>query len=507
MVKEEIEKAIKKSLEELKIKASSFLVEIPTEKDHGDYSSNIALTLAKQLKKNPVEIAEDIKKRIKSNLFKKIEVNQGFINFFLSEKYLQKQVQAILKKDYKNLKLAKEKINVEFVSANPTGPLTLGNGRGGFGGDVLANVLEKAGYKVTREYYLNDRGGQIIKLGNWEYKGKYIEDLKKVIKDKSPKKRGEKAAKIILKEYIRPVVKKMGIKFDVWFSEKSLYQNKEVDKVIAYLRKKKLVYEKEKALWLKTTKFGDDKDRVLIKEDGETTYFASDIAYLKNKFDRGFKRSIVFVGADHHGYMGRMEAVAEALGCKREQISFIPMQLVHLLENGKEVRMAKRTGIYLTIEELIDEVGLDATRFFFLQRGANSHLNFDMDLAKKKSQENPVYYVQYAHARICSILKKSGFKKSKADMSLLTHRSELDLMKQLLRYEEIIKISANDYQMQRIPQYAIELAESFHRFYHDCQVLTENPKLSLARLSLVKATQKVLKDVLELMGISTPSRM
>jgi arginyl-tRNA synthetase len=283
-----------------------------------------------------------------------------------------------------------------------------------------------------------------------------------------------------------------------------LYKNKEVDKVLALLKKKGHIFEKEGALWFKTTKFGDDKDRVLVRENGEETYFASDVAYLKNKFDRGFKKLIIFVGADHHGYVKRIKAAAQALGYKKEQVDFIVMQLVNL----KEGRMSKRAGVFITLRELVDEVGLDAARFFFLQRAADSHLIFDLELAKKKSQESPVYYVQYAYARICSILRKAKSSKFQVPSSkLLNHPSELDLIKQIIRFPEIIEDTARDYQVQRLPQYAIELAEAFHKFYQKCPVLTDDKKLTQSRLGLIKSVQKVLKETLDLMGVEAPSKM
>ncbi len=376
--------------------------------------------------------------------------------------------------------------------------MTLGNGRGGFCGDVLSNVLEKAGYNVFREFYVNDRGKQ-------------VEDLKKGLY------KGEKRTALqIQKENQKIITKKLKIKFDVWFSENSLYKSKEVDKILNWLKKKKLAYEKEGALWFKSSKFGDDKDRVLVKADGEKTYFSSDIAYLKNKFKRGFDKLVFFWGADHYGYIGRMKAVVKALGYKKEQVDFIIMQMVRLFEKGKQVRMSKRTGTYITLEELIDEVGLDVARFFFLTRNSGSHLNFDLSLAKEKSQKNPVYYVQYAYARICNILKKSQITNSKLQTNskfkiqnskLLNHSSELDLIKQLIRFPEIIEDTAKDYQVQRIPQYAIDLAESFHKFYKNCRVLTEDKELSQARLSLILATQSILKNTLDLMGLSSPEKM
>jgi len=291
-----------------------------------------------------------------------------------------------------------------------------------------------------------------------------------------------------------------------------LYKNKEVDKVLGYLRKKKLTYKEEGALWFKSTKFGDDKDRVLIKKGGDYTYLASDITYLKNKFDRKFDKLIYFWGADHHGYIGRMKAAAEALGYKKEQVGFIIMQMVAIMWTGdggpnRVVKVSKREGIFRTIDELIEGLGLDVVRFFFLTRSPGSHLTFNLDLAKEKSDKNPVYYVQYAHARICSILHKTKIRPDIKSLNELKEESELDLIKELIRFEEIIEDTSKDYQVQRIPQYAIDLAESFHRFYKNCRVLTDDKKLSQARLSLILATRVVLKNTLDLMGISSPEKM
>jgi len=508
-------------------------VEHPAQITHGDYATNIAMIVAKRVKKKPIEVANLLNEKLKAKsdkLFEKIEVvKPGFINFFLSKEYLQKQIKEILKEKDKfgDLKVGKnQKANIEFISANPTGPLTLGNGRGGFCGDVLANILEKAGFKVKREYYINDVGEQIRKLGHSiigdsksVYQGKYIEDLKKRIKGTNPEKVGEKGAKLLLREMIKPSVKKMGVDFDIWFSEKSLYKKGEVEKILKWLKDKDLTYEKKGALWFKATKFGDDKDRVLVRANGEKTYFSSDVAYLKNKFERGFKRLIFFWGADHYGYVKRMEAAVEALGYKKEQADFIIMQMVRLFEKGRQIRMSKRTGTYVTLDELIDKVGLDAVRFFFLTRSPGSHLNFDLDLAKERSEKNPVYYVQYAHARICSILRKvssikyPAFPKTESrggqvsNMRLLNHPKELALIKQLIRFPEIIKDTTKDYQVQRMPNYALELVTAFHKFYEECRVLTDDKKLTQARLGLVGATKIVLKNLLDLMGISAPSKM
>jgi len=565
MIRNQLADLIKDAIQKLQeekifpeFKIPEIKLEQPEEKKYGDYAANAAMLIAKQVKKNPLEAAENLKSEIlnlKSGYFDKVEIaGPGFINFFISKEYLQKQVAEILKKKEKfgALKIGKEqKINVEFISANPTGPLTLGNGRGGFCGDVLANVLLKAGFKVAREYYINDVGEQIRKLGHSVigdseavYKGDYILALRKRInppplskklligkditspknsqekwwgvKGENPEEVGQKAAEIILKETIKPAVKKMGIAFDVWFSEKSLRQSGEVKKIFDSLKKKKLTYEKEGALWFSSTKFGDDKDRVLIKEDGETTYFASDIAYLKNKIGRGFARLIYIWGADHYGYINRLKAAAEALGYSKEKVRIIIMQLVRLFKGGKEVRMSKRAGTYVALNELIDEVGLDVVRFFFLTRSPGSHLNFDLDLAKEQSERNPVYYIKYAYARICSIIKNLKFKNSFKfknlklkinTLRLLNHYSELNLIKQLIRFPEVIEDTAKDEQVQRLPQYALDLAAVFHQFYRDCRVISEDKNLTQARLSLILATKQVIKNTLNLMGISAPEKM
>ncbi len=518
-----IKENIKKIISDVTgVPATDFSVEVPTDKNNGDYSTNIALVLAKKLGKSPKEVADNLRSKIlnlKSNLFSKVEVaGPGFINFFVSEKYLQEQLKNVLKEKNKfgDSKVGNgKKVNIEFISANPTGPLTLGNGRGGFGGDVLSNVLTKAGYKVSREYYINDTGNQVNKLGHSVigdaeavYSGEYINELRKNVGGKDPEKVGKKAAKIILDKMIKPSVKKMGIKFDKWFSESDLYKKGEVDEAINEVVKKGFTYENEGALWFKSKDLGDDKDRVLIRADGIKTYFASDIAYIKNKFQRGFEKLIIFLGADHYGYVARLKAACQALGYKKEDIDAVVLQLVKLFENGKEVRMSKRTGIYVTIDELIDEVGLDIARFFFLQRSLNTHFNFDMDVAKEKSEKNPVFKVQYAYARINSIIKKSKIKNPKSEkLELLKESSELDLIKQIIRFIEIVKDTAKDYQLQRLPNYALELAESFHKFYENCKVISEDKGLTTARLSLIFAVKIVLENTLELMGISAPEKM
>lgn len=502
MIRQELKKLIQKSLD----KEADIVIETPAQSSHGDYSSNIALIMGGN---DPFKFAQELKEKMgRPEFLDKIEVvKPGFINFFLSPGFLQKKIEGILKKGFEFPELNK-KINVEFISANPTGPLTLGNGRGGFCGDALANALEKVGCKVTREYYINDTGEQIRKLGHSVigdseavYKGDYINELK--IKGEDPEEVGQKACKQILDNIIKPSVAKMGIDFDVWFSQKSL----DPEEVLALLEKKGLTYEKDGALWFNSEKFGDDKDRVLIRKNKEKTYFASDIAYLKNKFERGFDKLIFFLGADHAGYVKRMEAAAEALGYNKKDLDFMVMQLVRLFEGGRQVRMSKRAGTYVTIDELIDEVGLDVARFFFLMRGSGSHLNFDLELAKEKSEKNPVYYVQYAHARISSILKKPNISFKKADLSLLKRQEELDLIKKVIRFPEVIKDTACDYQVQRLTQYVRDLADLFHKFYEKHQVLGEDKELTKARLCLISITKHTLSEALGVMGISAPEKM
>ena len=532
MIREEIKNLIEKTIKKLQkeevfpiFEIPEITIEFPRDKNNGDYSSNIAFQLSKVTKRSPSELSKELSSAIFNLpearlLFKSITGEaSGFVNFFISDDYLRESVKEILKQKhgFGGLNIGKaEKVNIEFVSANPTGPLTLGNGRGGFCGDVLANVLEKAGHQVTREYYINDQGEQIIKLGHSVlgdseavYKGEYIKELRKKVGGGDAKEVGGKAAKIILDKMIKPTIKRMGIKFDVWFPEKNLYNRGEIEEAIKEFTKKGFTYKSEGAVWFKSKELEDDKDRVLVRADRIRTYFASDIAYLKNKIERGFKKIILFLGADHYGYVARLKAAAHVLGFDKENLNAIVMQMVRLFENGKEVKMSKRAGTYITLDELLDEVGLDVTRFFFLQRSADTHLNFDLNLAKEQSQKNPVYYIQYAHARICSILRKAGIflRFKKPNFALLKESQELDLVRQLIKLPEIIEDTAKDYQVQRLPQYAIDLADSFHKFYENCRVIDKDKNLSASRLGLIQATKIVLKNTLYLMGISAPEKM
>jgi len=534
MMKEEIAKFTENIIRELqkikklpKFAIPEIQTEHPEEKVHGDYSTNIAMVIAKKVKKSPMEIAEILSEKLKvksEKLFEKIEVKKpAFINFFLSKEYLQEQVKEILKQGEKfgQLKTKKNiRTNIEFISANPTGLLHIGNGRGAFFGDTLANLLEKAGFKVTREYYINDAEAsrQIITIKdtvsqvveedhsaefpttarNLPYYSDYLR--KKISGIKTP----EEVVSDIQKDIKDFIENELKIKFDNWISEeKDLYQKDKVDKIRIWLENKKLVYEKDGAKWLKTSKYGDVKDWVIVRKTGEPTYLLSDIAYHKDKFDRKFNKIIDIWGADHQGHVSKMKAAMRILGFKGD-LDILISQIVRL----KKGKISKREGQVITLRQLIDEVGLDAARFFYLTKSLDTQMEFDVELAKEKSIKSPVYYVQYAHARICAILRKTkDFKLQALSFKSLNHPSELALIKQLIRFPEVIEDTAKDYQIQRIPKYAIEIATVFHQFYRDCKVLTKDKNLREARLSLILATKIVLKNTLNLMGISAPEKM
>ena len=431
---------------------------------------------------------------------------------------MQEQIREILKEKVHPPKFSERKlrrVNAEFISANPTGPLHIGNGRGAFFGDCLSNVLEKAGYKVTREYYINDARTslQIITLKNtvsqvgegklpilFEKLPYYSEYLQEKISElKTP----DKVVTGIQKDIKSFIEKKLKIKFDNWVSEEDLYRKNEIKKIYEILKKKGLVYQKEGAEWLKITKFGASKDEVIIRQTGEPTYFLSDIAYHQDKFKRGFSKIINIWGADHQGHIPKMKAAAKILGYKGT-LDILISQIVRL-SKGK---ISKRKGEIIGLEWLVDEVGLDAARFFYLMKSLNTQMDFNVELAKEKSSKSPVYYVQYAHARIASILRKAPkYKIQDTNYKLLDHPSELNLIKELMRFPEVIEDTARDYQVQRIPQYAIDLATVFHQFYRNCKVLTDDKNLTEVRLSLMLATKQVLKNTLNLMGIFAPEKM
>lgn len=498
-------------------------VERPKDDQFGEYTTNIALALAKEAKKSPLQIAELIKEKLVLEEFEKVViVAPGYLNFYYTQKKMTETVEQIVRegKVYGVSTVGQGmKVNNEFISANPTGPLTVGNGRGGFYADSLSRVLRKAGYEVTNEYYVNDAGEQVLKLGHSVlkdseavYGGEYIEELHKQFASLGDVRiTGEKAAQYVLEEMIQKTVKeKMQIQFDAWTSEKALIEEGFVGKALALLKEKGLTFEQDGALWLRTTQFGDDKDRVLVKSDGAKTYFASDAGYILNKMERGFTFLIETWGADHHGYINRFKAVAQALGFQGN-IHFLIVQLVKVVKDGVEVRMSKRAGNVVTIDELIETVGHDVAHFFFLMYAPETHMNFDLGLAEERSQKNPVFYVQYAHARLCSILRKAeeeGGVEQEADLTLLAHEKERALMRELLFFPELIETIATDFSVHKLPQYAMKLADTFHSFYDACRVIeSDAPELTQARLRLVRATKVVLSETLTLMGISAPEKM
>ncbi|MFC1663846.1 arginine--tRNA ligase [Patescibacteria group bacterium] len=525
-----IEKSIKEAQKKknlAKFKIPEIKIECPEERAYGDYATNTAMVVSKQSKKNPMEIANILSSELKdsgANFFEKIEVvKPGFINFFLSKEYLQKKVGEILKEKEKfgQLKFGRgKKINIEFISANPTGSLHLGNGRGAFFGDALSNVLEKAGFTITREYYVNDAktNSQIKTLGKTalgrgityltpclESKISSLKNKLKEIKDEQ--EAGFLLAKLVQKDIKDFIEKKLKIKFNNWVSEQDFYEKNKVDKIYNFLKKKNLIYKKEGAEWVKTSNFGDEKNRVAIRETGQATYLLSDIAYHKDKFDRGFQKIINIWGADHQGHVLKMKAVKKILGFKGD-LEILICQMVRL----KKGKISKRKGEIITLEWLIDEVGLDAARFFYLMKSLKTQMEFDVQLAKERSEKSPVFYVQYAHARICSILRKLKMKDKKLktetkNLKLLNHQSELKLIKELNKFPEIIEDTAKDYQIQRLPQYAVNLAACFHQFYRNCRVLTKDKNLKEVRLSLALATKTVLKNTLDLMGVAAPEKM
>lgn len=520
-----------------KVKDIEIPIEPVTEAQFGDYTSTVALKLAKQVGQAPRDIAFNLIAQLGlvASMLEKAEIaGPGFINFTLKPERIMKQVKGILAdtKFGTNLDGKGKKVLVEYISANPTGPMTLGNGRGAFGGDTLANVLEMNGWNVWREYYLNDIGNQVNILAESVirryfqengvpteypehcYQGEYVSDLAKQLNiDKlklgdmttlRDRIKGRVLEKMI-KELQRVVAKKLKITFDGWFRESLLAAKKLDIKALAVLERHDLLYVKDGAKWFRTTAFGDDKDRVLIKTDGEKAYFLSDIALRYYRFAiRRIEHEILFLGADHHGYIQRLQAAMNALGyAKKLDIEIV--QMVRLMKDGVEVKMSKRAGTYVTLEEVVDEVGLDVARFFFLMHRPSTHMDFDMSLAKEKSEKNPVFYVQYAHARISSMLKKVG-KLPRVISKEAPHTSELNLVKILLQFPIVIREVAISHETQKLPFYATELATKFHEFYTNCRVIDEQ-KVWAHRLELVKATQFVLQKTLKVMGITAPEKM
>lgn len=522
-----------------------FVIEVPREKAHGDFAVNVAMLLAKEAKMPPRHIAQLITEYLEDNggILEKAEIaGPGFLNLFLNKAWIYTIIPRVISEDQNygcSAYGSGEKIQVEFVSANPTGLLHMGNARGAALGDTLSNLLEACGYDVTREFYINDAGNQIGNFGKslearylqlhgqdvpFPEEGYHGEDLvdtvKNIIaqvKDKylniDSDLRREFLIQKALEEKltaIRNDLAHFGVDYDIWFSEQSLHDSGAITHTLQTLQDKGYIYEKEGALWFKSTLFGDEKDEVMVRSNGVPTYFAADIAYHKNKFERGFNKVINIWGADHHGHVARMKGSIKALGYNEENLQIILMQLVRLYRGGEIVRMSKRSGQYITLAELVDEVGKDAARYFFVMRSPDSHLDFDLDLAKEESSENPVYYVQYAHARINSILKaypETMPQTAAVDFTLLKEPAETDLIRKIADLPEEIVGAAVNQEPHRMTRYAHELAALFHSFYNSCRVLTDDKALREARLLLVDAARITLRNVLGLLGVSAPERM
>ena len=521
------------------------VIERPQNPEHGDYASSLPLKLARIVDKAPPLIAEKIIECMPPlpEVSKMVVATPGFINFILSTNWLTEQVAAILDAgdSYGNIDLgAGKSVQVEFVSVNPTGPLHVGHGRGAVLGSTLANVLSATGYTVEKEYYINDAGSQLdafkrslyaryqqclgidAEMPSDGYLGNYMVYLAKEIIEKKGERFSDMPADAAIQELgqlgvtcimdmIKEDLELLDVKFDVWFSEQSLYENGQFKKVMKLLSKGGYVAEKENATWFISSALGEDKDNVLIRSDGSPTYFASDIAYHFNKFmERKFESVIDIWGADHQGHVSRMMAVINALGITPKRLKIIICQLVTLRRGQQVVRVSKRSGDIITLREVIDEVGADACRFVFLSRSADAQMDFDLELAKKQSADNPVYYVQYAHARICSILRlaeERGIDYSRGDVSLLTTEPELTLIRRMTRLPEIAELISETMEPHHLPYYAQDLATVFHSFYKQCRVVSKNQELTWARLRLVKAAQIVLARTLHLMSMKAPESM
>ncbi len=519
-------------------------LEMPREKDHGDYSTNIAMQLAKQAKKSPRFIAETLLKHmtIEKTAVEAVEIaGPGFINFRLKSHW-HKQVLEDIKAGQENYgKSDKNKgktYNLEFISANPTGPMHMGNARGGAIGDILAAIAQWSGYAVTREFYINDAGNQIVKFGDSlearyrqligqdvafpedGYQGEDIKDMmNNFMADQGPDCLSQDPAKgrqAMIDYALTKNLAKMkedlqayGIHYDVWFSEQSLYDSGAIDKTVARLKENGYAYEAEGALWFKATAFGSDKDDVLIRANGLATYFLADIAYHMNKFiDRRFDRCINVWGADHHGHIARLKGALTAVDINADDFEVVVMQLVRLLRDGQVARMSKRQGKAIALTDLIEEVGVDATRFFFNLRSPDSHFDFDLDLAIEESNDNPVFYVQYAHARICSILRQMDkISLEGVNYDRLIEKEEVTLIEILSMFPEEILMAEEKLDPSRITRYTIDLASAFHSFYNACRVKVDDEDLMKARVALIQATRQVIQNGLSILGVSAPEAM
>jgi arginyl-tRNA synthetase len=522
------------------------LLEPPKQREFGDLSSNVAMLWAKSAKKPPRAIAETILKNIEDpdSILARMEIaGPGFLNFTFAAKFYYAQLRALARGEYGRLDLGHgERVQVEFASVNPTGPLHVGHGRVAVIGDVLARLHEATGFDVEREYYVNDAGNQMENLGlsilaryresfgekvdfpEGGYPGDYVAEIAAEVKQKHGDKflhEPKEAAVRFFREYggdslldtIRAQLRDFGIEFDSFFSETAMRERGEVERAMDELRTRGLLYSQDGAEWYRSTQFGDDKDRAVVKSDGELTYFAADIAYHRNKFERHFQKLINVWGADHHGYVPRLKAAMQGLGYDPNVLQIVLVQMVQLTRGGEPVRMGKRTGEFVALEEVLAEVGRDAARFFFLMRKSDSHLDFDLDLAKKQSSENPVFYVQYAHARVASIFEqatKSGVQlgdRHAVPVERLELAEELELIRALIQFNDVLEESVRELEPHRLVFYLLDLAGQFHRYYNRTRVISEDSDLSRARLLLIENVQKTVRRGLEILGVDAPMKM
>tara|TARA_B100000315_G_C14587915_1_gene594148 strand:+ start:1618 stop:3261 length:1644 start_codon:yes stop_codon:yes gene_type:complete len=534
---------LKEALASLGIQEENFQITAGKSPEHGDYSTNIALVLSKKLKQSPVDLANLIKGKLPSSseFYKEVTVtNPGFINFTLSEKFLRQSVKIITEKgeEYgKETRDEKQTAMIEFVSANPTGPLTVGHGRQAVLGDIIANILSCYGFDVTREYYFNDAGRQMRLLGEsvyyryleilgekaefpeGGYEGEYIKDIAQQINDSHGDSLKDKPTDPIFRssaeesifQNIKNTLEQIGIRFDNFVNEQIFYDNGAIENVLKVLRKKDMLYESEGATWLKTTESGKEQDTVLVKSSGEPTYRLPDIAYHEDKINRDIDLIVDLLGADHKDATPDVLFALGLLGYSTENIKVLFHQFVTLKQKGEVVKMSTRKATYVTLDDLIEQVGADVVRYFFIMRNMQSHLNFDLDLATKESDENPVYYLQYAHARIANIIKygkESGLEfENEADLGLIKEPAEIALMKALIQLPEVMQSAVITMEPQQIANYLQEVANRFHKFYSECRVVTEDTALSSARLLLISATKNILANGLKILGINAPERM
>lgn len=582
-MKDQLQDLIKKCIQDLISKG--ILIEMPPnvrldhtkDNSHGDYATNIALMLSKQAKMKPVDLAKIIVDQLEESSFiNKIEIaGPGFINFFISDESSSSVVSEIIDQEalYGSSEIGQgKKVLLEYVSANPTGPLHVGHGRGAAYGATISNLLRAVGFKVDNEYYVNDAGrqmdilavsiylrylslcGENLRFPDNGYQGQYIKDIAQVIYESSGEEfykkldlifanvskdgseGGDKESHIdgliensksILGDSFRAIfqvgiesilggiksdLSEFGVVFEKWFSEQSLIDTGLSESCISKLKESQKVFEKDGALWFKTTNYGDEKDRVVVRDNGNHTYFASDIAYHFDKFERGYDKIINVWGADHHGYISRVKASIDALGHSPDKLEILLVQFANLYRGGSKVQMSTRSGSFVTLEDLRKEVGNDAARFFYILRKSEQHMDFDLDLAKSKTNENPVYYIQYAHARICSVFRQANEKEmevdhSQANLSLLTEGIEKNIIKELSRYKSVLESSAIQYEPHQLAYYLRDLSTHFHSYYNACKFIVEDKHLTQARLSLIHATRQILINGLSILGVSAPESM